>query len=77
MSEDKIDPSELTDAKGGLASAEKIEHEKLRSILKCSEGHETEIPADLQEKMNNDEELGSLPACGTCGGATSISVVSA
>ena len=75
--EDKIDPSELSDAKSGLASAEKIEHEQLKPTLKCSEGHATEIPADLQAKMDKDEDLGSLPSCATCGIATSISVTGA
>lgn len=75
--EDKIDPSELSDAKTGLATAEKIEHEQLKPTLKCSEGHGTDIPADLQTKMDNDEDLGNLPPCSTCGGTTSISVTGA
>lgn len=77
MSEDKIDPNELSDAKSELASAEKVEHEQLKPTLKCSEGHTTDIPAELQSKMDNDEGIGALPACATCGGATSISVTGA
>ncbi len=74
MPEEAPDASELESAKSKLAAAEKVEHEKLIPKLKCGEGHLTDIPADLQAKMDADEDLGDLPPCGTCGGATQISV---
>ena len=77
MSDDKIDASELADVKSGLASAEKVEHEKLTSVLKCTAcGNTDTIPTDLQSKMDADEDLGALPACSACGGATGISITS-
>ncbi|MCY3410051.1 MAG: hypothetical protein INQ03_00310 [Candidatus Heimdallarchaeota archaeon] len=67
MSE-KIDESELASAKEGLAHAEKIEHEKLKPVAVCDQGHETAIP---------DDEGDELPACGSCGGATKLKITGA
>lgn len=76
MSEDKVDEEELARTKEGLARAEFTIKENLQTVLKCKScGTTLDIPDDLREKMDADEDIsGSLPSC-SCGGEMAISVI--
>ena len=71
----EYDESDIKDAKEGLAKAEQTGHETLKTILKCPGcGKTMDIPADMQEKMDGDEDISSmLPSC-DCGTKMTISV---
>lgn len=83
---EKIDPNQRSNSesiaivtqinkiKDELKKADPVKHEELHLILKCECGKTMDIPSDLQEKLDAEEDISNfIPKC-ECGKAFHISV---
>lgn len=76
MSDEKIDAGEIEQAKSSLSHVETARADpSTKLVFKCDDGQVMDIPADLLEKMENDEDISALiPKCAD-GTPMKISVV--
>ena len=66
--------TQIKKIKDELKKADPVKHEELHIVLKCECGNTMEIPSDLQEKLDAEEDIiNFIPTC-ECGKAFHISV---